>query len=143
MLSEKKGESYAFEVTTKDNRSFRLKIFSHDKKFYKSLDSAVFPKDVSCYTTYALKYKKLKEVENIDFNYIDDIKRMLPDGNFEAAGLEIVNINNAYDLCPSYPASLVKPKAFPLVELTSVAGFRTKCRVPGKVGFLIFSIDLV
>ena len=119
-------------ITLKDYRSY--KILSTNNNIYKKLCSS--PNNKTDFYKYAQLYKINQDKKNIQYK-VDGWKIYDPICEYLRQGVEFSdtkfcfsNLNNNYELCETYPNTLVIPKKFDNKELFQIAKSRMKNRFP-------------
>lgn len=128
--STSKGEnSYGIELTCKDVRNYR---FAHSREnhsrrdVFEKLQQFAFPRSNKL-TLFAFDYKEKYSVNGWQvYEPIAEYKRL---GSITETW-KITKINESYELCDSYPATLVVPSAASEDDLRQVAQFRSRGRIP-------------
>lgn len=62
--SKKSNSKYLVEIHTKDNRNFRMNIFSEEKTLYNNLLKLTNPKEFSDFMKYSMRYRETHPVNN-------------------------------------------------------------------------------
>lgn len=129
--STSKGEnSYGIEITSKDTRNYR---FAHSREnhsrrdVFEKLHQYAFPNLNNKLTLFAFEYKEKYPINGWQvYEPIAEYQRL---GSITETW-KITKINENYELCDSYPATIVVPSAASEDDLRQVAQFRSKGRLP-------------
>ncbi|XP_038603738.1 myotubularin-related protein 1 isoform X4 [Tachyglossus aculeatus] len=121
--------SCGLEIVCKDMRSLRLAYKQEEQtklEIFENLSKHAFPLS-NGQALFAFSYKEKFPVNGWKvFDPIAEFKRQgLPNESWK-----ISKINNNYELCDTYPAVLVVPMSVKDDDLSKVAAFRAKGRVP-------------
>ena len=130
---------YNLHFETKDFYKFTVSFSSQNIVFAKKLEETTTITETFDTTRIATEYFKLKELPLPGFYedlLVKEYKRVIgTDSNFI-----ISKANKTFAICSTYPKYLVIPKNFDETNLTKLAKFRSKCRIPG---FLLISSHIL
>lgn len=140
-IDRKNPNNFLLEIYTKDNRVVKLVCDNNCKRLYGALALLTNPKDINNFTLPAIKYRECHPVNNDGWYLYDPITEFnrqgvtlaIENNNSLSAYIpkfRISNVNKSFDLCMSYPETLIVPKNITDDELRESASFRTKSRIP-------------
>ena len=135
-----RGENaYGLEIVCKDLRTIRFahKQENHSRRgVYEALMAHAFPVTSSS-KFFAFSFGGLSTRDDVPSGW----KVYNPEGDFGRMGIpnkhwRVTDLNKDYELCSTYPAYLVVPASCSDQDIRKVAQFRSRDRLPGKLGRL-------
>ena len=117
------------EFNLRDMRSFRISINNTNKlkQIKDDLDCLIFPSNK--YNSFAYKLFKKENSKNLNYYYdcFNEFNRQGLLHDIDSFSYQLTNINCNYELCSSYPSSLILPKSF---DYFVISDFFEKNRLP-------------
>lgn len=141
--------NYELEITTRDYRSYVIKIPSNNYYFANMLEEAAFPNKDTKYFFYAYSYFNQYHQQfnrNINYNHNNntgenkeegwdiysieqEFKRQKIDFGDKSSKYKLLD-NTSFNYCNTYPSRILIPSCIKENDITLCASFRTKNRFP-------------